>query len=312
MKQLFQILFLGIIVFSSCKKEQEVLNPDFQVSSTSLTYKVGDTVVFNLSGDPDIISFYSGERASDYDFLNKDLVYPATTALSFRSTKYAGNNLDCARLKYSTDFNGTYDIASIRQASWTDISDRFHIPTAIGVNPVYEYSEEKDISDLFSSADQPIYFAWFFTTKENSSRTRVQVERFEVRGVVTDEEDLSGVKYDFINCAFKMVQGEGFLTQSSPTQYPRITSTYIYWDGVFANTSFKEGWAVSAPLYSAEKINLGPAVPVGIKGGSDAALSSYRYAYRKPGTYKVVFVATNANIYDKKQVVRELEITIEP
>ncbi|MFA4868623.1 MAG: DUF5017 domain-containing protein [Pedobacter sp.] len=312
MKKIYQILILGIIGFSACKKEQEVSNPDFQVSSKKLTYKAGDTVVFNLSGDPDILSFYSGERTSDYDFLKEDLVFSATTALSFRTTKYAGNNPDCATLKYSTDFNGTYDIASIRQANWIDISDRFHLASTLGTSAVYENSGEQDISDLFPAADKPIHFAWFFTTKQNSSRTRYQVERFEIRGLVENEEDLSGVKYNFVNCAFKMVEGEGFLIQNSTAQYPRVTSTYIYWDGVFANTSFKEGWAVSAPIYSAEKINLGPAIATGIKGVSDIPLTSYSYAYKKPGKYKVVFVAANANIYERKEVVKELEITIEP
>lgn len=60
-----------------------------------------------------------------------------------------GNNPDCAKLMYSTNFNGTYDIASIRQASWTDISDRFHLASTLGTSAVYENSGELDISDLF-------------------------------------------------------------------------------------------------------------------------------------------------------------------
>ena len=312
MKKIYVLMFFAFIALSACDKEKNMVAPNFEVTTTKSTYKVGETVVFNLSGNPDIISFYSGEVSSDYNFKGKDRVFDATTALSFQLAKYAGNNPNCAALKYSTDFNGTYDIASIRKATWTDISDRFYISSIESDVPVFKYSGEKDISDIFPDTSTPVYLAWFFTTNQNSNRTRVQMQNFQIRGLVAADDDLSNVKYGFVDCAFKMVQGEGFLTQSSATQYPRVTSTYVYWDGVYANTSFKEGWAITAPLYSAGKLNVGPAVPLGIKAVSDPQLTTYSYIFKEPGTYKVVFVAANSNIYDRKEVVREMEIVIAP
>ena len=306
------IIALGFLFLVACQKETTVEAPVFDVTVSLSTIKAGDSVEFTLSGNPDIMTFYSGEAGSDYAFKDKERIYGATTSLSFQSAKYAGDNDDCAALKYSTDFSGVYEPDAIRQATWIDISERFNIPDINGTSAVMEASGERDITDLFPDADTPIYFGWFFTTNENSGRTRFQVRDFEVIGVVAENPELSAAKYNFVSSGFTMVKGEGFQIQDHPTTTPRVTETAIIWDGVFATTSFKEGWAVSLPIYGASQINLGSDYGTPIKALIDPPLTAHSFTYEKPGTYTATFVATNASVYEVKENTKQITIIVTP
>jgi hypothetical protein len=312
MKRIFFIIVATLPLLIACTKDKIVEDPEFEVSLPATTFKVGEPVTFSFKGAPEVITFYSGEKGADYEFKNAERIYDATTSLSFHSAKYAGNNDNLVALKYSTNFNGVYEPDAIRQATWVDITNRFHIPPINGTSAVMEFSNEKDISDIFPNAETPVYFGWFFTTAENSNRTRFQIINFEVKGVVSADTSLSGVKYNQASAGFQMVKGEGFQIQDHATTTPRVTSTAIIWDGVFANTSFKEGWAVSLPIYPASKINLGRDYGVGIKSVLDSPLKEYSTTYQSPGTYKAVFIASNVSIYGRKDIMKEVELTIVP
>jgi hypothetical protein len=56
-------LLIVVFIFISCAKEK-VATPSLEVATASLTYKAGDTVTFNFTGNPDNITFYSGEPGS--------------------------------------------------------------------------------------------------------------------------------------------------------------------------------------------------------------------------------------------------------
>lgn len=311
MKKIHIIFQLCLVLLCfSCKKEYAVKEPNLAITVEKNTFKVGDTIRFNFDGEADFISFYSGKIGSDYDFHAKDRVYEANTVLSFRSAKYAGANPDCCTLKYSTDFNGTYDRASIRSATWTDISDRFFIPGIVGTAATFSDSGVKDIADLFPATNKPIYFGWFFKTAANSQRTQFQVAEFKIQGIVLQNPALSGVKYDFVDFNFKMVLGEGF--DGVTASLPNVNATRMLWTGVFNNDTFKEGWAVSGPINKSSQVNLGLDKPVVIKIVSDPESASYRYVYDEPGEYTATFVVANSSVYGRKEVVKQLKFTITP
>lgn len=311
MKFCYYITTVCFLFFISCKKETDIKVPHFEAHTSSNTYKVGDIIQFDVESNADVITFYSGQRGDDYAFKDAERVYPATTSLSFLSAMYAGNNGNCAVLKYSTNFNGIKEPESIRQAHWDPVQG-FHIPGINGSSAVFENSGEQNITHLFPDANTPIYFAWFFTTNENSNRTRFQVQNFELKGVVADEPDLTAVKYDFASCGFQMVKGEGFLIQDHKDTTPRVTATAIIWDGVYATTSFKEGWAVSNPLYNVTEINLGRDYGTAIKSALEVPLTVHQVRYDTPGTYTATFVAANTTVYGTKEVVKQIELIIEP
>jgi hypothetical protein len=304
-------LILNICLLSlcfACAKEYEIKEPTLKITLEKSNYKVGDTVIFNFEGESDFISFYSGETGSQYKFHNQERIYKSNSVLTFKSAKYSGTNSDCCALKYSTDFNGTYDRASVRNATWKDISSRFFIPD-IGTGATFFESGESDISELFPLDNKPIYFAWFYKTAANSSRTLFQVTDFKLQNVVAENPVLSSVKYSFVDFKYKVVLGEGF---DGATTVPNVNANRIYLTGILLNDTFKEAWAISAPIYNSKEVNLGLDKSLPIKIVSDAVSSSYRYIYTARGEYTVTFVAANSSVYGRKEVIKELNITIEP
>ena len=62
-------LLLGVLLMVSCNKQLVKLDtPDFDVKTDALTYKAGQPINFNLTGNAHVISFYSGETLKDYAF----------------------------------------------------------------------------------------------------------------------------------------------------------------------------------------------------------------------------------------------------
>lgn len=57
----------------------------------------------------------------------------AEVTLSFVTQTKAGQkghaNPSCARIFYSTDFDGDYSETGVNKATWTELSDRFDLPT---------------------------------------------------------------------------------------------------------------------------------------------------------------------------------------
>lgn len=71
MRILFFISILAVSAIAvSCKKELSPEPLSFNVTTAGNVYHAGDTVVFNFSGEPDIITFYSGEPGADYELRN--------------------------------------------------------------------------------------------------------------------------------------------------------------------------------------------------------------------------------------------------
>lgn len=322
-----QTLFalLSCFLLASCEKREIPVDAvDFDVSTDRVSYNLGDTVVFHFSGDsPDIMTFYSGEGASDYAYLSEDKYIDGNVSLSFQSAKFSGTNEDCARLKYSTDFSGVYEEDEIRAATWTDISDRFTIPPIVGTGPTFTFSGAPDITDLFADRETPVYFGWFYTIKDRTAnsderRTRFRVQNFDLRTFTPQVPDLFNVVYDFVGVDFQLVTSASY-DLSPPAggvavgERPRFvdnTTNSLVFDGPFTNDVFREAWAITKPLYAPDKMNLGHAVGVGIKAFNTSVLDTYRHVFNSSGVYTVTFVGKNVNIYNRTEAVRQIEVVI--
>jgi Cu/Ag efflux protein CusF len=164
------LAFSSIVLFSACENE-EIMEPVFTVFTTgqATTYKVGDTIQFNFSGKPDILTFYSGEVGKNYD-LRERFTAAGINKLSFKTTMQQGPvppavSQDVLSLLISTDLKG-YDPESIAKATWTDITARnTKWPTALSTT--FTSSDQVDISD-FNTADK-VNIAFRFIGKPNPS-----------------------------------------------------------------------------------------------------------------------------------------------
>ena len=63
--KLFLLLFFASVTFIRCKKDP-VHAPDFEVTIPRNTYSVGDTVNFEITGNPDFLIFFPGTPGKEY------------------------------------------------------------------------------------------------------------------------------------------------------------------------------------------------------------------------------------------------------
>lgn len=305
--------------------EREQLSFDGEIEAEE-TFKVGDTVQFNIEGNADMIAFYSGTFGNAYDYIDKDRFYDVIANLSFQSAKAPDNdneiNWHCARLLYSTDFNGDRSsedaYASVNAATWTDITDRFVLPMGApqGI-AVYTNSGEADIVDLFEE-EKPVYLAWHMTTEAESRRVQFRVINSSLKSVVVDDPSRSEELYNQNDFNFQWILNPA---AASPTNTPvhSISTTQVMWNGFFQNFSttspagthgeFKEGYAISMPL-ELPQFNAGKDKPTILLPKNDNTWSAHTFVYDKPGDYEVVFVASRTGD-GQEEIIKKLNITIE-
>lgn len=332
MKFRYYSLLIGVLFLVSCEKKlPNVPNPSFDVSTESSSYEAGSTVNFKITGDANIVSFYSGEPLNEYAYKDGRVVDAgnAGAQLSFMSAMTSGTQgvLSATvppqlKVLASTDFNGNYDMAGIQSATWIDITSKFKYAvnaTATTSNPTPP-GTPVDISDLMV-ADRPIYIAYKYTTMPqatNGIARNWQITSF----VMTSNKDIS-VAGPAIKPVIANLLGAGFrLVDQNPITAPArssLTSTSInlfgnVYDSVNdpGNDPLSENWAISRPIFT-NKIDMGQDKPIGIKDQAmNTTFTEYSYKYTQPGTYKATFVALNVNLDDRKEIVKEITITITP
>ncbi len=325
-KHLF-LFCLSCIVVSCNEKPEEIidfpdddkqitkdpLTFDVQVTGDSDTFKVGDTVLFSIEGNPDLISFYSGTVGNSYDYINTDRFYDVVASLSFQSAKSAGNNPDCASLYYSDEFDGNYTYENVKQINWIPITNRFELdplPEVAGLTNTF--SGDIDVTDAFASG-KPIYFAWHCTTNAASQRTQFRVQEFTLNSIVVDNPDLSTVLYTQAGANFH--ENGWLLNEEAATQgsnLPTASSTQLLWNGIFNNRSgpFKEGYIVSNSM-ELPQFNAGKDKPTVLLPENDNTWPTHEFIYSRPGTYEVVFIASHMADGDSEPILKAIEITIE-
>ena len=162
MKLRYYSILFGLLTMASCQKRLAVKDaPDFSVSAEGTSFKAGIPVTFNIEGSADMISFYSGELFRDYAFKDgREIdVTGKGLSVSFKSGvangSPAGTQANQFSILMSTDFSGKYtDLASVKAATWNDITDSFKL----GTNATLIASNTIDLS-AFVSQGKPIYFA---------------------------------------------------------------------------------------------------------------------------------------------------------
>src|SRR5690606_31114331 len=131
--------------------------PQFEVTTAKTTYKVGEQVTFNISGDAGILDFWSGKYGNDYDYRDGRLLPgPAEIMLEFRMREqYQGERTGSIfSILVSSDFDGDRTVfEDVDAATWTDITDRFLIAGSAQTN-----TGKVNIGE-FRDGSKPLYVA---------------------------------------------------------------------------------------------------------------------------------------------------------
>ncbi|MHA4893576.1 DUF5017 domain-containing protein [Pedobacter sp. PWIIR3] len=303
------MLLLLAVLTGACKKEK-IERPDFDATVAKTTFKVGEPVVFSLKGNPDFVSFYSGEYLNDYDYTGGRTLDIKSFSLSFQTRVQNGNQKDQFSVYLSSDFNGKYDIESIRSGNFQNITNLVTLST---VNTVYAPSGVLDLTTLVKDRTKPLYVAFKYVVKPQDAVNGTQ-RNWYVRDLVlnTVTELGQSAAIDQLTAAWTLVESGSILEAGRNT----ITaSTGLI---TFRGNATTEGKAVATEAWVVSKavdlntVILGPDKSVPVKSISDTMPPVYNYVYTKPGTYKVVFATANNRINGKKELLKELTITVAP
>ncbi|MCY7293619.1 MAG: DUF5017 domain-containing protein [Ferruginibacter sp.] len=322
-RNILKILLTGFTtcLFFSCTKDK-LEEANLEITTTKNTFKVNEPVQFSLTGNPEIISFYSGEAGKEYQYKNRTTRNDGVLKFGFQTrvdntAGFAALASGSIKILLSTNFTGNYstladpllarseDSAMVNTATWTDITSRFFIPTS-GIVATFYPSNEISISDLIVDPNKPIYLALKYASPSTGSLGTngitigllVFYNTFPNGSVVNYTIAPGGT----ISTVWKVIRAANVdnAWSTSSTQL-RFTS--------LLTTQYSEDWAVTNAFFPSVTT---PDKPSPIKSITENQLSKYSYRYTMPGTYKVTFVASNNRVYGSNEVTKELTITIIP
>lgn len=328
MKKNFRLILsmaLTLVLMYSCRKQENLDVVDFSVTTADsvFTFRVDDTVKFSIAGNPDVIAFYSGEPGHDYDFRNR--IYRNDGQLKFSFQSRLDNNAGFRALLngglkvlFSNSFPSTYSTSTdsaiaVSQDStfvnsnnyWTDITNRFFIPTS-GTTGTFYPSNEALLSDLVTNPNYPINIAFKYSSPSTGYLSSNGIT-IGILNLYNKYPDSSQVSFNLepggsVSNVWKVIKAanpaNAWATSTTQLKF-KSDSTALY----------SEDWAISTSIYpNAVK----PDLPIAIKNISNNPLRTYAYKFAATGTYKVVFVASNNRVGNINEITKEIIINIVP
>ena len=320
---------------ASCSKKDEVKPvSSFTVQATTrngapgTSFALGDTTNFAFTGNPDIITFYSGEPGKNYEYRSR-VKAAGIPQLKFSSLRAGGSQAGSLSLLVSSDFKGVVlrtaagvqlrdtsaTNANIASAAWSDITSRALLSTGAAAAVA---SGTIDLSD-FSKDGKPVYIAFKYSALAGSIQNKWTITALSLNNVLTDGSTYTNASLNGPTKAISnfgnSTYGPGWAVSYDPSKNLNNIG-WVYTDGTSlvitgaataaAATAPAEAWAIMGP------IDLSRATPdagLAIKNIS-ATLSSYQYKYTAAGSYNSVFVASNTTADDSASKETTIQLII--
>ncbi|MEG1585870.1 MAG: DUF5017 domain-containing protein [Bacteroidales bacterium] len=320
-KYILPVLMLGI--FASCNDLLD--DVDFEVTpAAGNVYKVGEPVTFNLTGNPDYITFFSGEEGSNYKnrFRTEIAMEDIQSAeFSFAAKRQYGVELKTMEVFISDSYAGLTkkdaqsDQKALHDANWTSVvapetMDKASASAFTPMGPI-------DISDYMNHC--VLAFRYQGTMNGKDAQRTWTLNQFKIRCVLKSGKIIESGAASSLN--FSAFDELKVGTANDPYQFVVAgrAEKGIWFGGNIdsANEVQMQGgtktdtdnldWLISTPL----KLNsCTPDVGYAIKDIT-TTLNSHTHVFEKAGTYEVVFVVGNANYQGAKEKVKKITITIE-
>lgn len=319
-KYIIPVLMLG--VFASCDDILE--DVDFNATpAAGNVYKVGEPVTFNLNGNPDYITFFSGEEGNNYknrfrtEIAMEDI---ASAEFSFAAKRQYGTEQKTMEVYFSDSFQGISrkdpqtDLTAIQSENWVtavapEDMDKASASAFTPMGPI-------DISKYLSHF--VVAFKYQGTMNGKDAQRTWTLNQFKIRcelksGKVIESGSATALNFS----AFDVKNVENgtdpyrFIVSGSQDKGTWIginisKSNEVQIQGGTKTQPDNEDWLISAPL----KLNTcTPDTGLALKDMT-ATVKSHTHVFTQPGTYEVVFVAGNANYKGEKEKVQKITITI--
>ncbi len=298
-------LLLISLVFQSCENQEEVKVPNFVVTPVNATAKVGEPVEFRVENAPNFLQFYAGDFGHAYKYRNRTNAEGTVTMSFLNSQKWGlgGNATGTFTVWYSKDYDGSGTVEAVKQATWTEITERFNIST------LYDFTfQESGLVDITDLADGNTIFFGFRYFSDNVD-DRGPEWYFDELNITMDVEGAPepltvASKSD---PGFKPVDVQGIESSFNAAKW--------YYDGGKGHWRMRgnshrivnEDWLITNAI-NLTKVNPDEGIP--LKTYSEK-LDVFTYTYNTPGTYTVTLIGTNATIHGSEEIVNEFTITVE-
>lgn len=310
-KYLFSALLIFTMIFQSCEEVEEVEYPDFKISFNK-TVKAGEPVEFSVENAPNFLYFYAGDFGHEYKY--KDRVNAeGTVTMSFKNSQKWGrgpNKEGNLTVWYSKDYDGSGEVNAVKNATWTEISDRFNI------SKLYDFTlQESGIVDITDLADgNSIFFAFKYFADDLSDRpSEWYIDDLDIKMNATGAPAPLTVASE-TEPGFKTVDVQGVDTRWNANKWYFDTGkgTNGLWR-MRGQVKMSGSWVVNEDWLITNPINLTKVSPdkgIALKTYSEN-LKTFSYTYTNPGTYTITLIGNNTTIYGNKEVIKEYEIVVE-
>ena len=314
---------------SSCEHDEiyEPLEFAVQLSPTN-TYKAGDPVVFNFSGNADFITIWNGDTGHEYQYRDRTVLdnpkLLESCKLNIEFSRRSGKNVDDVQFYVTNQFEGltgndvTTDKARI-ETEEADLFSKWYLLDLKETNSSSKWwltehdlcninESGKDITDNFC-----LLIRWHpkNVLEQSNYFINASVEvKFEGYDAITKKiTELNPVCF---NRPEEMVGKEYAVYDGSSTGsklgYLQIGGNYdVMLNGTESSVVCPyriDTWYVTTPL----KLNMIPSdTGQSIKGVTDD-VKNYSHIYNEPGTYTATILAGNGN-YQGESGIRTYEVT---
>ncbi len=302
MKKIFLLLYIGAML-TACNKVDIKAPDDFTVTTSATTYSIRDTVKFNFTGNPDQITFYSGEPNRSYANAGRTNAQPDSTILTFSTATTAASattqpvSANNVAVLASTDYSGALDVASVKKASWTDITARAKFATTTTAVP----SGNVHLEDLAKGSNR-LYIAFKYMADTATATSMSRKWTISTLSIKTYFKDTTNIIAGNVQAAGL----SNILSVLNPTNTWAFANTSLTFNAPAVGSSKDEDWAISRLM---DQTVISSDIGVNLKN-TTALLSQYKYSFRKPGTYVVTFVGQNVSSNGQAQTIRQITLNI--
>ncbi|HEY8690117.1 MAG TPA: DUF5017 domain-containing protein [Chitinophagaceae bacterium] len=295
MRKQYQLIILIGILATSCSKDIKLHSLSFDATVNKANLNAGDSATFSFSGNPDFITFFSGEPGSRYEFKDRITDTSTNVQLKFSTATTTATN-GTLSLLVSNNFSGAVNATNIAAATFTDITNRATLATgtatvASGTVSLADFAQQK----------KPVYIAFRYVAAAGAAQKKWTITGFTLNHVLTDKT------YTIANMT-ATTPSPGFVTIDVKNPAVNWTAALVI-TGASTAALDTEDWAIAGPIDLSRVL---PDAGTQIKTLSEGMNQfPFVYKYVAAGSYNAVFVATNANRDAQQSTKKTIGITVQ-
>lgn len=341
MKKLILYIVFCTVICSSCKDDLAVAQPELDIrivnnkGSETLDFKIGDTINFIFKGNPDNITFYSGDVGSRYDYEGVTSDVSGKVEFAFSTLKNTNGNGEL-ELLVANDFERytgkrKADSLSILKANWKNISNLANWASG-------STKANSGVIDLTGYIDKnkPLSFAFRYTAPAGAPQSKYTIDEISLRHFTRGTSYLLDSTMFIVPTnypSFQTSAGWGRTSMKNTlikfqlfngasnfeSEFSGNNTTSFAITGNTTNAAVEtESWLVSGPI---DLTRVMPEVGVTIKdrtenaeaiakGFYSSSFANYTFKYAKTGTYDITFKISSSSAKKTKEIIKKYKITI--